>query len=330
MLFALCGRAAVVERICGGLWLAALIRLLAGFAKEAFDGSVALFLGFCEDGLKKLFLGVGHFDVAAVHDIAGGADRAFEGHAFHQVAVPDSAEGGNVLRQEFSIGKDQTHDSDRRAGVDQTADRGFCVIADEAADFQFFGVDQRSANRHGDGRIVVLQVAVGRQGSDVHPGTDIAAAEEAVVILVHIAMQDGRGDLPTDLADGADGRALPNVRSEQMSASRDVTRSFQSSERLNDTIGLNTDGAFRGIDHDERIDLHRRIDVDSLGIAHETDLRAQTIRVGGAELTCRKVSGDLFSIVTDDIPRIAGQDARRGDSTTIACDFLQDDIDIVF
>ena len=73
-------------------------------------------------------------------------------------------ERGNELRQQLAGGGDQRHRPHVGPGVQQRADRGLRVVADQRADLGRAGVDGRLAvEHHRDARVVVLQVAVGRQ-----------------------------------------------------------------------------------------------------------------------------------------------------------------------
>src|SRR5687768_3090994 len=86
------------------------------------------------------------------------------------------------------------------ARVQHGPDRGLHVIADQRADLHQAGIDFTTRCPDPDIRVVVLEIAVGGERSEVHPHADVRVAHEAFVRFVRIAEYDGLFELPVDLA----------------------------------------------------------------------------------------------------------------------------------
>ena len=68
---------------------------------------------------------------------------------------------------------------------------------------------RRAAHGHRHLAVVVAQVAVVRAGAEVDPFADVGVAEEAVVILVRVALHDARLDLAADRGSAGRARCRP-------------------------------------------------------------------------------------------------------------------------
>ena len=96
------------------------------------------------------------------------------------------------------------------------------MVADEAADLGLAGGDGVAGDRDEDLAVVVPEVAVGGDRAQVDPLADVGVAEEPLVVLVRVAVDDARLDLATDPAVRADGGPPPDVGPEQLGFSADV------------------------------------------------------------------------------------------------------------
>src|SRR5947207_16021404 len=114
------------------------------------------------------------------------------------------------------------------AGVDERAEAGLDVVADEAPDLGLARFDDMSRHRHADRAVVVAQVAIVRPGAQIHPFTDVAKSQKSFVILVAITVQDARLDLATDSAVRSDRGAAANLGAHNLRVRPDVARALES------------------------------------------------------------------------------------------------------
>ena len=96
-----------------------------------------------------------------------------------------------------------------------------------------------SVEDHGDRGVVVLQIAVGGQGPQVDPLAQVGVAQEAVVVLVRVALEDRLLDLAADAADRADRVPLAALGPQEDRLPADVARAFDPREGVD--LGLLVD-----------------------------------------------------------------------------------------
>ena len=89
----------------------------------------------------------------------------------------------------------------------QGVDAGLGVVAEVGADLHQAAVDRPAADAERDRAVVGAQVADLRAGAEVDPLADVGVAQEAVVGLVGVAVQDAGLDLAADAAVRADAAA---------------------------------------------------------------------------------------------------------------------------
>src|SRR5947209_563569 len=108
------------------------------------------------------------------------------------------------------------------AGVDQSTQTGLGVVAEEAADLDQARRHGPAADRNRHFAIIIAQVAALRAGAEVHPFAHITMAQETVMILVGMALDNTRLDLAADPAIGAEGRAGTNRRAQDLRTRTDI------------------------------------------------------------------------------------------------------------
>ena len=141
---------------------------------------------------------------------------------------------------------------------------------------------------HRDAGVVVLQVAVGRQRAEVDPLAHVGVAQEAVVVLVGVAVDDRLLDLAAHAAHRADRVALAALRAQQDRLLADVARPFDAGEGMDLDAFVEIDRPVLGVDHDHRMDHRAGADVDVLPAAADgvglLDLALDAAAAGGREI----------------------------------------------
>ena len=84
------------------------------------------------------------------------------------------------------------------------------------------GGDRVAAERHAHLAVVVAQVAVGGDRPQVDPLADVGVAQEPLVVLVDVAVDDRRLDLAADPAARAQRAAAAQVGAEELRVAADV------------------------------------------------------------------------------------------------------------
>src|SRR6266516_2917359 len=107
------------------------------------------------------------------------------------------------------------------------------MIREEAAELEHTAVQLSEALKRDSHRAIgVLQVAVGRHRADVDPLAQVGVAQEAVVMLITVALHDARLDLATDPADWPDRRLGQDARAGYDRARTNRCRALDERERL--------------------------------------------------------------------------------------------------
>ena len=81
------------------------------------------------------------------------------------------------------------------AGGEDSADAGFAVIAGDQTDEHSAGVDFAAVDEYANRAVGVFEVGIDGVGGEVDPLANVAVAEEAVVLFVGVAVDDGVFDL---------------------------------------------------------------------------------------------------------------------------------------
>src|SRR5262249_8162567 len=134
-------------------------------------------------------------------------------------------------RQQAPRGQELRKRSDHAAGVEQRTQAGLGVIAEESADLAKPGIDRFTTEQDANRSVVVPQVAELRAGAEVDPLAAITMADEAVVILVDIALENAGLALAADTAFRPNAAASHGPAADMRSRA-DVARAFQPAERL--------------------------------------------------------------------------------------------------
>ena len=121
----------------------------------------------------------------------------------------------------------------------------------------------RPPTRKTDRAVVGAQVADLRAGAEVDPFADVGVAEEAVVRLVGVAVQDAGLDLAADAALRPDAAAA-QFRTHDVAVGADVARPLQPAERLHHGVAVDQHRPFRGVEHHHRLDAGGRVDAHLL------------------------------------------------------------------
>ena len=121
------------------------------------------------------------------------------------------------------------------------------------------------ASGHVDLAVVVAEVAVGGDRPEVHPLADVGVAEEPLVVLVRVAVDDRRLDLAADPAVGAERHAAAEVGPEELGVAADVAGPLDPGERLNQAPASIGDRPVRRVEDGVRVDPRRLVDEEPVG-----------------------------------------------------------------
>ena len=117
-------------------------------------------------------------------------------------------------------------------GVEHAPEAGPGVVADEAADLGLAGRHRVASEGDEDLAVVVAQVAVRGDRPQVDPLADVGVAQEPLVILVRVAVNDRRLDLAADPAVRADRHPASEIGPEELGLTADRARPLDPRERL--------------------------------------------------------------------------------------------------
>src|SRR5262249_6418556 len=194
------------------------------------------------------------------------------------------------------------------AGVQQRAQAGLGVVAEEAADLVQAGRHRLAVQRHAHLAVVVAQVAVLRAGAEVDPLADVAVAEEAVVVLVDGPLQHAGLDLAADAAVRAEGGLRAHLGPQDVGVRADVAGAFQPAEGGDDRLVVDDHRAAPRVGHHHRIDVRRRVEQQLVGRAdHGEARRPPGDRVPGRPLA--EVVPQLLAVVLYHLPQMPQQPA---------------------
>ena len=154
------------------------------------------------------------------------------------------------------------------------------MVPQEAPDLDLSRRHRVAAEGDGDLAVIVAQVAVGGDRPEVDPLADVSVAEEAFVVLVGVAVDDGMLDLAADAAVGAEGDAPAQVGPEELGIAADVAGPFHAGERLDDDPGGDGDRAAGGVEDGVRVDPGRLVDREAIGGADQGERREVAVARG--------------------------------------------------
>lgn len=163
-------------------------------------------LGGGTDGEEHAAVGLGERDVAARHDALGGKEEVV--HVYFGETCDGAAvgEGGNEGTW-HACAVDVAADAYDGSGVEHGVNAGLAVVAhDESAELEV-GAEEAVGGIVPEAYEVVgvLEIGGHASGSEVAPAADDGIAEETVVRLVGVAVNDGIVQLAADFAPGSDG-----------------------------------------------------------------------------------------------------------------------------
>jgi len=141
-------------------------------------------------------------DVPATHDFAGRVQKCRQIRVIGQNSFPPTGERRDVLGQQAAR-QQVAENAGVRAGVQERTEASFRVIAKETANFGQSAVHPPAIDRHRYFAIIVAQIAIVRAGSQVHPLSDVGMAEETLVVLVTVTLNDAALDFAADAAIGS-------------------------------------------------------------------------------------------------------------------------------
>src|SRR5579872_283815 len=142
------------------------------------------------------------------------------------------------------------------------------MVSDDGAELGQSGVDLPALNLDSNRPVGVLEIAGGREGSDVHPFAEVAVPGEAVVILVREALKDGALDFPAHPAEGAYGGVLPYAPGHDPAVRTDVSWSLNEGERLDAGFNVDHDRPVSRVDDGACHDLGARPDKDVFALVN--------------------------------------------------------------
>ena len=141
--------------------------------------------------------------------------------------------------------------ADGLAGEDAGVDGRLGVVPHDAADELHPGRHFPTAVLHLHFAVGVLQIAVARAGSQVDPAAEIAVAQETVVLLVRVGLDDGRFDFAADFRGVADGHIVFDGRMfDDARVASQVGGTGQEGERSDAGMAFQHDRAGLRVGHD--------------------------------------------------------------------------------
>src|SRR6056297_434379 len=129
-----------------------------------------------------------HRDVPPGHGALGTLEELVEA-VIGQVRAGAPAEGRHERRW-HAASEHVAARTDHRARVEHRPDAGLHVIAEEAADLHQARVDRTRRSPDCDRSVVVLEIRVGRERTQVDPQANERVSQIAVVRLVRVAEKD--------------------------------------------------------------------------------------------------------------------------------------------
>src|SRR5439155_16389003 len=187
-------------------------------------------------------------------------------------------EGGDVLRRSYSIEHAGTGTNDR-SGIEQHPDGGFRVIAEQATQKLVPSFELRPRRLQPDRAVRAFEIRCRRAGAKIHPSPQHRMPQKAVVTLVGVAEERGRGYFAMNDAPRAD-RRVPDRATHEPGIRANPQRTLEPHTGADLDATLQHDGPVARVEHDARLDRRlaprdpRRVD------AHD---RASAHRVGVAE-----------------------------------------------
>ncbi len=148
---------------------------------------------------------------AAAHHGPGRLEEFVQWESGRYPAVTHGGERRNVLRQKNPRREDVAHYADGRARVEHAPHPGASVISNETADLGLAGRDRDPLEGDMDLAVIVAQVAVGRDGAQVDPLTDVGVAQESFMVLVRETVDDRVFNFAADPAGWSNGNGAPEV-----------------------------------------------------------------------------------------------------------------------
>src|SRR5207245_5748567 len=114
----------------------------------------------------------------------------------------------------------------------------------------------------GDFAVVMAQVAIVRAGAEVDPFADVTVPQEAIVILVHVAVKDRRLDLASHAAVRPNGRTGADPGAQDLRARADIARPLQPTEGRHHRLPVDNNRAPQRVGDHEGTDARRSTDTE--------------------------------------------------------------------
>src|SRR5262249_54025469 len=142
---------------------------------------------------------------------------------------------------------------------------GFGMIADDRADELLPAFYADTVEVHPDRAVRVLEIAGNRVSPEIRPRRDERVAEETIVLLVGVALENRCFDLAADLANRADGGVFADrrARSDDRTGAN-IAGALQHGVRLDQGIAIDVDRAMVGVEHHAGLDGRPRGDVNGV------------------------------------------------------------------
>jgi hypothetical protein len=180
------------------------------------------------------------------------------------------------------------------------------MVGQEAAQLEDAAIDLAEPfQRDADRAIGVFQVAISCHRPDVDPLAQVGVAQEAIVVLVAIALDDAGLDLAADPADRPDRRLGQDARPRDNRPRADRRRPLDKRERL-DMRRVDHHRPVACVQHQRAVEPGGRVDID-LGRVADDHMRVVDRalgRRGPAALRNkeRQIAPDLLAVGGDKIP----------------------------
>ena len=212
--------------------------------------------------MKYLFIRGGHLHLPPSH--RGPCCRDPQSHDPRSRDDPirrEPYERWNELRQHVPRGQYIAHHSDHRTGNQKTPDPCLRMISDERSHLVVPGVHDLTTHIYIHRAVVVLEIAVRRQCTEIHPFSEIAVSQKARVVLIAVPVYDALLHLATDPTHRPDRAALSEVRTHNLGVPTHAGWAFDAAVREHRNALFQDDRSLRRIQHNQRLDLHTLRDV---------------------------------------------------------------------
>ena len=214
--------------------------------RERFSGQLSLMSGELKHVVKQSDIGGG------LHDISAGKHPLLRRHHDFGRHLGHLSEGASIVDVAGDIGGNEAVEhaanADGLPREDPSVNGGFGVVHDQAADELHAGGDFPVAVLHFDFAIGVFEIGVGGSCAPVDPASEVAVAEESVVLFVGIGFDDTGFDFASELDGVSDGDRVFDGRVFDDSRFRaDIDRASEEAVGANPRVTIDNDWTLRGV-----------------------------------------------------------------------------------